>query len=256
MEEESGMQIRLDERVALVTGGSRGIGRAIAQSLATTGATVVVNYRGNQAAADETVASIEAAGGKAVAIQADVANAEDVERLFKEVTERFGRIDILVNNAGITRDTLMLRMKDDDWDAVMDTNLRGLFLCTRAALRPMTRARWGRIINITSVVGLMGNAGQANYAAAKAGIIGFSKSVAREIGSRSITVNAVAPGFIDTELTAVLGPEMREALIKQIPLGRLGAPEDVASLVTFLASEQAAYITGQTFNTDGGMVMQ
>jgi len=250
------MQIRLDERVALVTGGSRGIGRAIAQSLATTGATVVVNYRGNQAAADETVASIEAAGGKAVAIQADVANAEDVERLFKEVAERFGRIDILVNNAGITRDTLMLRMKDDDWDAVMDTNLRGLFLCTRAALRPMTRARWGRIINITSVVGLMGNAGQANYAAAKAGIIGFSKSVAREIGSRSITVNAVAPGFIDTELTAVLGPEMREALIKQIPLGRLGTPEDVASLVTFLASEQAAYITGQTFNTDGGMVMQ
>ncbi len=250
------MQIRLDERVALVTGGSRGIGRAIAQSLATTGATVVVNYRGNQAAADETVASIEAAGGKAVAIQADVANAEDVERLFKEVSERFGRIDILVNNAGITRDTLMLRMKDDDWDAVMDTNLRGLFLCTRAALRPMTRARWGRIINITSVVGLMGNAGQANYAAAKAGIIGFSKSVAREIGSRSITVNAVAPGFIDTELTAVLGPDTREALIKQIPLGRLGTPEDVASLVTFLASEQAAYITGQTFNTDGGMVMQ
>lgn len=250
------MQIRLDARVALVTGGSRGIGRAIAQSLATTGATVVVNYRGNQAAADETVASIEAAGGKAVAIQADVANAEDVERLFKDVSERFGRIDILVNNAGITRDTLMLRMKDDDWDAVMDTNLRGLFLCTRAALRPMTRARWGRIINITSVVGLMGNAGQANYAAAKAGIIGFSKSVAREIGSRSITVNAVAPGFIDTELTAVLGPETREALIKQIPLGRLGTPEDVASLVTFLASEQAAYITGQTFNTDGGMVMQ
>jgi 3-oxoacyl-[acyl-carrier protein] reductase len=250
------MQIRLDDRIALVTGGSRGIGRAIAQSLATTGATVIVNYRGNQAAADETVASIEAAGGKAVAIQADVANAEDVDRLFKEVIERFGRIDILVNNAGITRDTLMLRMKDDDWDAVMDTNLRGLFLCTRAALRPMTRARWGRIINITSVVGLIGNAGQANYAAAKAGIIGFSKSVAREIGSRSITVNAVAPGFIDTELTAVLGPDTREALIKQIPLGRLGAPEDVASLVTFLASEQAAYITGQTFNTDGGMVMQ
>jgi 3-oxoacyl-[acyl-carrier protein] reductase len=250
------MHIRLDERVALVTGGSRGIGRAIAQSLASTGATVVVNYRGNQAAADETVASIEAAGGKAVAIQADVANAEDVERLFKEVAERFGRIDILVNNAGITRDTLMLRMKDDDWDAVMDTNLRGLFLCTRAALRPMTRARWGRIINITSVVGLMGNAGQANYAAAKAGIIGFSKSVAREIGSRSITVNAVAPGFIDTELTAVLGPDTREALIKQIPIGRLGTPDDVASLVTFLASEQAAYITGQTFNTDGGMVMQ
>lgn len=250
------MHIRLDERVALVTGGSRGIGRAIAVSLATTGATVVVNYRGNQAAADETVAAIESAGGKAVAIQADVANGEDVDRLFKDVLERFGRIDVLVNNAGITRDTLMLRMKDEDWDAVMDTNLRGLFLCTRAALRPMTRARWGRIINITSVVGLMGNAGQANYAAAKAGIIGFSKSVAREIGSRSITVNAVAPGFIDTELTAVLGPETREALTKQIPLGRLGTPEDVAGLVTFLASEQAAYITGQTFNSDGGMVMQ
>lgn len=250
------MQIRLEERVALVTGGSRGIGRAIAQSLASTGATVVVNYRGNQVAADETVASIEAAGGKAVAIQADVANAEDVDRLFKDVLERFGRIDILVNNAGITRDTLMLRMKDEDWDAVMDTNLRGLFLCTRAALRPMTRARWGRIINITSVVGLMGNAGQANYAAAKAGIIGFSKSVAREIGSRSITVNAVAPGFIDTELTAVLSADMREALVKQIPLGRLGTPEDVAGVVTFLASEYAAYITGQTFNSDGGMVMQ
>ncbi len=250
------MQIRLSDRVAVVTGGSRGIGRAISLSLATTGATVVVNYRGNQAAADETVATIVAAGGHAVAIQADVANGEDVERLFKEVNERFGRIDILVNNAGITRDTLMLRMKDDDWDAVMDTNLRGLFLCTRAVLRPMTRARWGRIINITSVVGLMGNAGQANYAAAKAGIIGFTKSVAREIGSRTITVNAVAPGFIDTELTASLGPETREALIKQIPLGRLGNPDDVAGLVTFLASEQAAYITGQTFNSDGGMVMQ
>ena len=250
------MQIRLNDRIAVVTGGSRGIGRAISLSLATTGATVVVNYRGNQAAADETVATIVAAGGQAVAIQADVANGEDVERLFKEVNERFGRIDILVNNAGITRDTLMLRMKDDDWDAVMDTNLRGLFLCTRAVLRPMTRVRWGRIINITSVVGLMGNAGQANYAAAKAGIIGFTKSVAREIGSRTITVNAVAPGFIDTELTASLGPETREALIKQIPLGRLGNPDDVAGLVTFLASEQAAYITGQTFNSDGGMVMQ
>lgn len=250
------MQIRLTDRVAVVTGGSRGIGRAIALSLSTTGATVVVNYRGNQAAADETVAAIAATGGKAVAIQADVANAEDVERLFKDVMDRFGRIDILVNNAGITRDTLMLRMKDEDWDAVMDTNLRGLFLCTRAAMRPMTRARWGRIINITSVVGLMGNAGQANYAAAKAGIIGFTKSVAREIGSRSITVNAVAPGFIDTELTAVLSADTREALVKQIPLGRLGTPEDVAGVVTFLASEQAAYITGQTFNSDGGMVMQ
>lgn len=250
------MQITLTDRVALVTGGSRGIGRAISLALAAAGATVVVNYRGNAAAADETVAAISAAGGKAIAIQADVANGDDVKRLFSEVSSTYGRLDILVNNAGITRDTLMMRMKDEDWDAVLDTNLKSQFLTTRAAISTMVRARYGRIINITSVVGLMGNAGQANYAAAKAGIIGFTKSVAREIGSRSITVNAVAPGFIDTELTAVLNDEMREALKKQIPLGRLGSPEDVAGVVTFLASDQAAYITGQTFNCDGGMVMQ
>jgi 3-oxoacyl-[acyl-carrier protein] reductase len=249
------MQITLTDRVALVTGGSRGIGRAISLALAAAGATVVVNYRGNAAAADETVAAISAAGGKAIAIQADVANGDDVKRLFSEVSSAYGRLDILVNNAGITRDTLMMRMKDEDWDAVLDTNLKSQFLTTRAAISTMVRARYGRIINITSVVGLMGNAGQANYAAAKAGIIGFTKSVAREIGSRSITVNAVAPGFIDTELTAVLNDEMREALKKQIPLGRLGSPEDVAGVVTFLASDQAAYITGQTFNCDGGMVM-
>ena len=249
------MQITLTDRVALVTGGSRGIGRAISIALAASGATVVVNYRGNAAAADETVAAISAAGGKAIAIQADVANGDDVKRLFSEVTSAYGRLDILVNNAGITRDTLMMRMKDEDWDAVLDTNLKSQFLTTRAAISTMVRARYGRIINITSVVGLMGNAGQANYAAAKAGIIGFTKSVAREIGSRSITVNAFAPGFIDTELTAVLNDDMREALKKQIPLGRLGSPEDVAGVVTFLASDQAAYITGQTFNCDGGMVM-
>jgi len=250
------MQITLTDRVAIVTGGSRGIGRAISIALAAAGATVVVNYRGNAAAADETIAAISASGGKAIAIQADVANGDDVKRLFSEVNSAYGRLDILVNNAGITRDTLMMRMKDDDWDAVLDTNLKSQFLTTRAAISTMVRARYGRIINITSVVGLMGNAGQANYAAAKAGIIGFTKSVAREIGSRSITVNAVAPGFIDTELTAVLNDEMREALKKQIPLGRLGSPEDVAGVVTFLASDQAAYITGQTFNCDGGMVMQ
>ena len=249
------MQITLTDRVAIVTGGSRGIGRAISTALAAAGATVVVNYRGNAAAADETIAAITASGGKAIAIQADVANGDDVKRLFSEVNSAYGRLDILVNNAGITRDTLMMRMKDDDWDAVLDTNLKSQFLTTRAAISTMVRARYGRIINITSVVGLMGNAGQANYAAAKAGIIGFTKSVAREIGSRSITVNAVAPGFIDTELTAVLNDEMREALKKQIPLGRLGSPEDVAGVVTFLASDQAAYITGQTFNCDGGMVM-
>jgi 3-oxoacyl-[acyl-carrier protein] reductase len=249
------MQITLTDRVAIVTGGSRGIGRAISTALAAAGATVVVNYRGNAAAADETIAAITASGGKAIAIQADVANGDDVKRLFSEVNSAYGRLDILVNNAGITRDTLMMRMKDDDWDAVLDTNLKSQFLTTRAAISTMVRARYGRIINITSVVGLMGNAGQANYAAAKAGIIGFTKSVAREIGSRSITVNAVAPGFIDTELTAVLNDDMREALKKQIPLGRLGSPEDVAGVVTFLASDQAAYITGQTFNCDGGMVM-
>jgi 3-oxoacyl-[acyl-carrier protein] reductase len=250
------MQITLTDRVAIVTGGSRGIGRAISTALAAAGATIVVNYRGNAAAADETIAAITASGGKAIAIQADVANGDDVKRLFSEVNSAYGRLDILVNNAGITRDTLMMRMKDDDWDAVLDTNLKSQFLTTRAAISTMVRARYGRIINITSVVGLMGNAGQANYAAAKAGIIGFTKSVAREIGSRSITVNAVAPGFIDTELTAVLNDDMREALKKQIPLGRLGSPEDVAGVVTFLASDQAAYITGQTFNCDGGMVMQ
>lgn len=254
-EEERSMQITLGDRVAIVTGGSRGIGRAISFALAGAGATVVVNYRGNTAAAEETLAAIAAMGGKAIAIQADVANGDDVKRLFSEVNTAYGRIDILVNNAGITRDTLMMRMKDEDWDAVIDTNLKSQFLTTKAAISPMVRARSGRIINITSVVGLMGNAGQANYAAAKAGIIGFTKSVAREIGSRSVTVNAVAPGFIDTELTAVLSEDMREGLKKQIPLGRLGSPEDVAGLVVFLASDQASYITGQTFNCDGGMVM-
>ncbi len=254
-EEERSMQITLSDRVAIVTGGSRGIGRAISFALAGAGATVVVNYRGNTAAAEETLAAIAAMGGKAIAIQADVANGDDVKRLFSEVNTAYGRIDILVNNAGITRDTLMMRMKDEDWDAVIDTNLKSQFLTTKAAISPMVRARSGRIINITSVVGLMGNAGQANYAAAKAGIIGFTKSVAREIGSRSVTVNAVAPGFIDTELTAVLSEDMREGLKKQIPLGRLGSPEDVAGLVVFLASDQASYITGQTFNCDGGMVM-
>jgi 3-oxoacyl-[acyl-carrier protein] reductase len=250
------MQISLKDRVALVTGGSRGIGRAIATALARAGATVVVNYRGNQAAADETVAAIVGAEGQAVAIQADVSQPADVDRLFKETIDRFGKIDILVNNAGITRDNLLLRMKDEDFDAVLDTNLRGLFLCTRAALRPMTRARYGRIINITSVVGLMGNPGQANYAAAKAGIIGFTKSVAREMASRSITANAIAPGYIETELTGVLDEKLRGAILEAIPLGRLGTPEDVAGLVCFLASDAASYITGQTLTVDGGMVMQ
>jgi 3-oxoacyl-[acyl-carrier protein] reductase len=249
------MQLSLKDKVALVTGASRGIGRAIATTLAASGATVVVNYKGNQAAAEEVVRQIEANEGQALAIQADIGQAEEVERLFKAVVERFGKIDILVNNAGITRDTLLLRMKEEDFDAVLDTNLRGVYLCTKAALRPMTKARGGRIINITSVVGIMGNAGQANYAAAKAGIIGFTKSVAREMASRGITVNAVAPGYIETELTGVLNDQIRQAIIENVPLGRMGTPQDVANVVCFLASDAAAYITGQTLTVDGGMVM-
>lgn len=249
------MQISLKDKVAVVTGGSRGIGRAISTTLAAAGATVVVNYQRNAAAAEETVAAITAADGAAISVQADVSVAEDVERLFKTVIERYGTVDILVNNAGITRDTLLLRMKEDDFDAVIDTNLRGVYLCTKAALRPMTKARSGRIINITSVVGLIGNAGQSNYAAAKAGIIGFTRAVAREMASRNITVNAVAPGYIETELTAGLGDQVRAAILEAIPLGRLGAPQDVANLVCFLASDAAAYITGQTLTVDGGMVM-
>jgi 3-oxoacyl-[acyl-carrier protein] reductase len=249
------MQISLKDRIAVVTGGSRGIGRAIAMTLAASGATVVVNYQRNAAAADETVAAITAADGAAISIQADVSVSADVERLFKTVIDQYGTVDILVNNAGITRDTLLLRMKEDDFDTVIDTNLRGVYLCTKAALRPMTRARSGRIINITSVVGLIGNAGQSNYAAAKAGIIGFTRAVAREMASRGITVNAVAPGYIETELTAGLGEQVRAAILEAIPLGRLGTPQDVANLVCFLASDAAAYITGQTLTVDGGMVM-
>lgn len=249
------MQLNLDNNVALVTGGSRGIGRTIATTLAAAGATVAVNYKSNASAAEAVVQEIVDAGGKAVAFQADVGNQAEIEQLFKTIAERFGRLDILVNNAGITRDTLLLRMKEDDFTAVLDTNLRGVFLCTKAALRPMMKARGGRIINITSVVGLMGNAGQANYAAAKAGLIGFTKSVAREMASRNITVNAVAPGYIETELTDVLGEQVRTAVLDSIPLGRLGQPQDVANLVCFLASDAAAYITGQTITVDGGMVM-
>jgi len=245
----------LDNSVAIVTGGGRGIGRAIALELARAGAKVVVNYAGHAEKAEETVRLIQELGGEAFAYKADVSNGEEVEGLVQETLKSFGKIDILVNNAGITRDTLLLRMKETDWDAVLDTNLKGVFLCTKAVAKPMMKQRSGAIINISSVVGITGNAGQGNYSAAKAGIIGFTKSIARELASRGIRVNAVAPGYIATDMTEALGSEVKEQVMNQIPLGRIGKPEEVAKAVVFLASKEASYITGQTLNVDGGMVM-
>ncbi|MBE9051864.1 3-oxoacyl-[acyl-carrier-protein] reductase [Nostocales cyanobacterium LEGE 11386] len=244
----------LQNQVAIVTGASRGIGRAIALELATQGASVVVNYANSSGAADQVVAEITAAGGQAIALQADVSQADQVDTLLNTVIDKFKRIDILVNNAGITRDTLLLRMKPEDWQAVIDLNLTGVFLCTRAASKVMLKQRSGRIINIASVAGQMGNPGQANYSAAKAGVIGFTKTVAKELASRGITVNAVAPGFIATDMTSKLSNT--EDILKFIPLGRYGQPEEIAGMVRFLAADPAAaYITGQVFNVDGGMVM-
>ncbi|MHB8170003.1 MAG: 3-oxoacyl-[acyl-carrier-protein] reductase [Thermincolia bacterium] len=245
----------LKDRVAIITGASRGIGRAVALELAKEGAKVVINYAGNAQKAQEVVDAIRGFGGVALAIQADVSSHQEVESMIDETVKHFGQVDILVNNAGITRDNLLMRMKEEDWDAIMATNLKGVFNCTKAVIRGMMKHRWGRVINITSVIGLIGNAGQANYAAAKAGIIGFTKSIAKELGSRNINVNAIAPGFIDTDMTAVLGDELKNSLLEQIPLSRLGSPEDVANLVVFLASDAASYITGQTINVDGGLVM-
>lgn len=245
----------LDGKTALVTGASRGIGRAIALCLAAEGARVAINYAGNVKAAEEVKASIEAAGGTAILCQADIADSTAVEAMIADVVKEFGTIDILVNNAGITRDTLLMRMKDEDFAKVLDTNLKGVFYCTKAVSKLMMKKRAGRIINMASVVGLVGNAGQTNYAAAKAGVIGFSKSAAKELASRGITVNVVAPGFIGTDMTAGLPESVKEKMLTDIPLGRMGEPEDVANAVLFLASDQASYITGQVVNVDGGMVM-
>lgn len=245
----------LTGKIALVTGGSRGIGRAICLELARQGANVAVNYAGNSAAAQETVAACEALGVQAIAIQANVADPQACQDMVKTVLDTFGRIDILVNNAGITRDGLLMTMKEDAWDQVLDTNLKGAFLTMKAVARTMMKQRYGRIVNLSSVVGLHGNAGQVNYAASKAGVIGMTKSLAKELASRGVTVNAVAPGFIDTDMTAALPQAARDALLSTIPTQRLGAAEEVAQAVAFLASDQAAYITGQVLAVDGGMSM-
>lgn len=242
-------------KVALVTGGSRGIGRAIALKLAENGADVAINYAGNTAAAEEVKAAIEQMGRKALLIQCSVADTNGVQAMVNQVVKELGRLDILVNNAGITRDGLLMRMKEADWDDVMNTNLKGVYNCSKAVMRTMMKQKSGRIVNMASVVGEMGNAGQANYAAAKAGVIGFTKSLAKEVASRGITVNAIAPGFIATDMTSVLSDDQKAEMARTIPLGRAGQPEDVANAVLFLASEGAAYITGQVLNVDGGMVM-
>jgi 3-oxoacyl-[acyl-carrier protein] reductase len=245
------MQIDLTNRVALVTGSTRGIGRAIAETLAGCGAKVAVVGRDASKASEVAAAISPEASGFAC----DVSDVAQVTKLVADVEARFGQLDILVNNAGMTKDNLLMRLKDDDWDAVLDANLRGAFVAIRAASRGMMKRRWGRIINIASVVGIIGNKGQANYAASKAGLIGLTKSVAKELGSRNILANCVAPGFIETDMTAAMTPEARAALSGQIPLERLGSPQDIASMVAFLASDHAAYITGQVLVVDGGMVM-
>ena len=243
-------------RVAIVTGGGRGIGRAVAVRLAEEEADVAISYRSNDETAERTAEEVRATGVRCELFKGDVASPEDVEALVKGVGDAFGRIDILVNNAGLTRDNLMMRMKEEEFDDVIATNLKGTYLCTRAVLRPMIRARWGRIVNVSSVVGLVGNPGQANYAASKAGIIGFTKSVAREVAQRGITANVVAPGYVETELTGSLPEKVKQAIKVGVPAGRFGEAEEVAEVVAFLAGEGAGYVTGQTVAVDGGMTMQ
>jgi len=243
-------------RVAIVTGGGRGIGRAVAVRLAREGADVAISYRSNDETAEAAAEEVRAAGVRCETFKGDVASQGDVEVLVKSINDAFGRIDILVNNAGLTRDNLMMRMKEEEFDEVLNTNLKGTYLCTRAVLRPMIRARWGRIVNVSSVVGLVGNAGQANYAASKAGIIGFTKSVAREVAQRGITANVVAPGYVETELTGSLPEKVKEQIRAQVPAGRFGEAGEGAEAVAFLAGEGSGYVTGQTVAVDGGMTMQ
>ncbi|MFB9972686.1 3-oxoacyl-[acyl-carrier-protein] reductase [Allobacillus sp. SKP2-8] len=242
-------------KAALVTGASRGIGRAIALNLGKNGANVVVNYSGSKEKAEAVVEEIKSFGQEAIAVQANVADADDVKRMVKETIDTFGSLDILVNNAGITRDNLLMRMKEEEFDQVIDTNLKGVFNCTKAVTRQMMKQRAGKIVNIASIVGVSGNPGQVNYVAAKAGVIGMTKSVAKELATRNVHVNAVAPGFISTEMTDELTDEQKQSMYDMIPLNRLGDPEDVANVVKFLASEESDYMTGQTIHVDGGMVM-
>ena len=247
--------MKLEGKVALVTGASRGIGREIAIEFAREGADVVVNYAGSEAKAKEVADEIQAMGRKAIIYQCNVANSDEVQNMVKDTTQHFGKLDILVNNAGITRDNLLMRMKDDEWDDVINTNLKSVFLTTKAVTRQMMKQRSGKIINVASIVAISGNPGQANYVAAKAGVIGLTKTTAKELASRGITANAIAPGFITTDMTEKLPEDLKAEMLKQIPLARLGQPKEVAKVAIFLASDDSNYLTGQTLHVDGGMVM-